>query len=148
MTVRAVAAPAALALVALLLVGCATAGGAEPDASESSVPPSTAPDSGTGGEVVIPATFPLDEVPLIDGDPVFAVDLGTGWTVIFPREDFAEGYGEAALLLDGVGFTAVANSASPEGTFGQFTTDTYTVNLTATTDPTYGPSVSYVVVLN
>ncbi len=148
MTIRAIAAPAALAFAALLLVGCAAGADTETDSPESSAPTQPAPDSGTDGEVAIPATFPLDEVPLIDGDPVFAVDLGTGWTLIFPRDDFAEGYGEAALLLEGAGFSTVANNASSEGTFGQFTTEKYTVNLTATTDPTYGRSVSYVVVLN
>ncbi|HWH97963.1 MAG TPA: hypothetical protein VNS80_06310 [Pseudolysinimonas sp.] len=144
MTLAAVATPVALAL-ALLLAGCTSGGTAE---HESAAPTSTVDDSGSGQEVEIPASFPSDEVPLIDGTPLFAVDLGTGWSVIFARDDFIDGFDEAALLLEGAGFTAVANSESSDGNFGQFTTEKYTVNLTATIAPTYGPSVAYLVALN
>jgi hypothetical protein len=145
---RAPAVVGGVALAALLLAGCAAGGGASEEPPVTDPTPTEQTDSGLDGRTEIPETYPLDEVPLIDGEVAFAIDLGTGWTVVIEAEDFAAGYGEAATLLEGVGFEAVANDASPQGTFGQFTTETYTVNISATDSPDFGNSVSYTVVLN
>ena len=137
-----------VALAALLLAGCTGPGGGAPDPAPTEADAGgTSGDEGTSSDVAIPPTFPRDEVPLIDGQVAFAIDLGTGWTVVIEAEDFAAGYGDAADLLDGAGFEVVANDASPQGTFGQFTSEKYTVNVSATDSPDFGNSVSYTVVI-
>jgi hypothetical protein len=138
-----------VALAALLLAGCSTGEGTAGTPTTDPAPTDqTDTDTGLDGATEIPDSYPGDEVPLIDGEVAFAIDLGTGWTVVIVAEDFAAGYGEAADLLDAAGFDEVANDASPTGTFGQFTTETYTVNVSATDSPDFGNSVSYTVVLN
>ena len=139
---------AGVALAALLLAGCAGPVGDAPDPAPTEADAGgTSGDQGTSSDVAIPATFPRDDVPLVDGTPVFAVDLGTGWTVILASGDPAAGYADAKGLLEGAGFTAAVDTTTDDGSFGQFTSDEYTVNLTATDDPTYGDSVSYTVVI-
>ena len=137
-----------VALAALLLTGCTGPGADAPDPAPTEADAGgTSAEEGTSSDVAIPPTFPRDEVPLIDGEVAFAVDLGTGWTVVIEAEDFAAGYGQAAELLEGAGFETVANDASPDGTFGQFTSDEYTVKVSATDAPDFGNSVSYTVVI-
>jgi hypothetical protein len=137
-----------VALAALLLAGCAAPVGEAPDPAPTEADAGgTSADEGTSSDVAIPPTFPRDDVPLIDGEVAFAVDLGTGWTVVIEADDVAAAYGDAAELLDGAGFETVANDASPDGTFGQFTSEKYTVNVSATDSPDFGNSVSYTVVI-
>lgn len=137
-----------VALAALLLAGCAAPVGDAPDPAPTQADAGGgSDDEGTSSDVAIPPTFPRDDVPLVDGTPVFAVDLGTGWTVILASDDPAAGYVDAKGLLEEAGFTAAVDSTTDDGSFGQFTSDGYTVNLTATDDPTYGDSISYTVVI-
>lgn len=109
-----------------------------------------APSDGgdAGGELAIPATFPTDEVPLIEGDVAVAQDLGTGWVVYIHRDDFLGGYEEAKDLLTGAGFAGDTVEQNDTGAFGQFTTEKYTVNLQAGdfADVGAGLSVGYMVV--
>jgi hypothetical protein len=141
---------AALAVI-VALAGCgATPSPAPANTGENGAATSgPAPQPGTGtGEIALPATFPSDEVPLIEGDLLFAQDLGTGWSVYVARDDFLGGYEEAAGLLTGAGFAGGMVNQDATGAFGNFTSDAYTVNLQAGdfADLGIGPSVGYTVV--
>lgn len=107
-------------------------------------------DSGDGagleGYEGKPATFPGD-VPIIDGQIPFGVDLGTGWTVIVATDDIAAAYQDAESRLTGAGYTSDLSSTTADGSFGSFENDKYTIQVTATDSADYGPSVTYVVVL-
>ena len=153
----------ALSVAALLtLAGCSfggptgggTGGGGQSgssDGSESSESTETSTETnsseGLDGYEGKPATFPTD-VPIIDGDVVFGVDLGTGWTVIVKTDDVAAAYTNAEAKLTGAGFTAQISSTEPTGSFGSFSSDKYTVQVTSADSADYGPSVTYVVILN
>jgi hypothetical protein len=148
---------AAVLLTGALLAGCgapaAPSGGATGDNGAATSGPA-APDAGGGsgdsGELSIPDTFPTSEVPLIEGDVAYSQDLGTGWVVYIHRDDFLGGYDEAKGLLTGAGFAGDTVNSDDTGAFGQFTTDTYTVNLSAGdgAELGVGPSVGYTVVKN
>ena len=120
--------------------GAATSGPADPGGGT---------DPGTG-EATLPATFPTDQVPLIEGDIAYAQDLGTGWVVYIHRDDFLGGYDEAKGLLTGAGFAGDTINQDDTGAVGQFTSDLLTVNLSAGdgSDLGVGPSVGYTVVKN
>jgi hypothetical protein len=77
---------------------------------------------------------------------VFAVDLGTGWTVIFASGDPLADFATARDELVGAGFTVSTEDANEEAAFAQLQAPGYTVNLTAGDEPTYGDVVSYTVV--
>ena len=106
-------------------------------------------DAGGAGELVLPDTFPAD-VPLIEGDLAYVQDLGTGWVVYIHRDDFLAGYEEAKGLLTAAGFAGDTVNQDDTGAVGQFTSDAYTVNLSAGdgSDLGVGPSVGYTVVKN
>jgi hypothetical protein len=136
-------------LAVLLLSGCGLGGAPAPaNTGENGAATSgPAPEGGTD-EISLPATFPSDDVPLIEGDLLFAQDLGTGWSVYVARDDFLGGYEEATGLLTGAGFTGGTVNQDDTGAFGNFTSDAYTVNLQAGdfADLGIGPSVGYTVV--
>jgi hypothetical protein len=138
-------------VVIVALAGCgATPSPAPANTGENGAATSgPAPQPGTvTGEIALPVTFPSDEVPLIEGDLLFAQDLGTGWSVYVARDDFLGGYEEAAGLLTGAGFAGGTVNQDATGAFGNFTSDAYTVNLQAGdfADLGIGPSVGYTVV--
>jgi hypothetical protein len=114
------------------------------DGGNTSTDPGT--DTGTDGFAGKPATFPGD-IPLIGGDVVFGVDLGTGWTVVIPVTDAQASYTEASTQLKAAGFEALAESTAADGSFGVFKNDTYQVQVTAADTGDYGLAVSYVVAL-
>jgi hypothetical protein len=105
---------AALAVI-VALAGCgATPSPAPANTGENGAATSgPAPQPGTG-EIGLPATFPSDEVPLIEGDLLFAQDLGTGWSVYVARDDFLGGYEEAAGLLTDAGFAGGTEFTEPD----------------------------------
>ena len=100
---------AAAVLIPAMLVGCSgptpTPGGETGGNGAATSGPAPADGGETGGEVTLPATFPTGDVPLIEGDIVYAQDLGTGWVVYVARDDFTAGYEEAKGLLADAGFT-------------------------------------------
>ena len=114
------------------------------DEGTTSTDPGT--DAGLEGYEGKPSTFPGD-VPIIDGDVPFGVDLGTGWTVIVATDDLGAAYADAAARLTGAGFASQVSSTTDDGSFGSFENDKYTVQVTATDTADYGPSVTYLVVL-
>ncbi|CAN5181309.1 hypothetical protein BH11ACT3_BH11ACT3_02550 [soil metagenome] len=159
MIVRFSVAVTTAAVAVALLAGCSgpTAQPTEPGGGNgsSSDAPSAAPsgenvdtgDAADSGSYVIPPTFPKD-VPIIEGDVVFSADLGTGWILWLARDDFNAGYDEAKGLLTEAGYAGETAAQADEGSVGQFTTDMYTITLTAGDDPDYGKAVGYTVVLN
>ncbi|MEO8529015.1 MAG: hypothetical protein ABI435_08045 [Pseudolysinimonas sp.] len=154
-------APAAgvVLLATLLLGGCAAGGtGTVGDlGTPSSSAPSDPTDGSTGssgtdlgndaGHTEIPATYPRDDVPLIDDDAVFAVDLGTGWSIILPTDDRAGDLAQIDGLLTGKGFAQDFTSTTADGTFTQYSNETYTVQITGSDTTDFGEVVQYVVVL-
>jgi len=139
----------ALVLAGVLLTGCGTGGPSLNDPT-----PTTPVEQGDDGgddtglvQTEIPDTYPRDDVPLVEsGDVVFAVDLGTGWTVIFASDDPLNDFVTARDELVGAGFAVATEDANDEAAFAQLQGPDYTVNLSAGNDPTYGDVVSYTVV--
>ena len=86
-------------------------------------------------------------MPLIDGEVAAGIDVGTGWSVIILADDVAASYEEARAALVGAGYTEDYSQSGDDGTFGQFQSDAYTVQLTGADQPDYGPSITYLVVL-
>jgi hypothetical protein len=146
---------AAFLISALALTGCggavpSTGGNTGDNGAATSGPADQGTDGGDTGELAVPDTFPTDQVPLIEGDVVYAQDLGTGWVVYIARDDFNGGYDEAKGLLLDAGFSGDTINQTDDGSVGQFTTNLLTVNLSAGdgTDLGVGPSVGYTVVKN
>lgn len=147
----AIAASAILTGCSIAPSGTATGGGTggsgesgQTDGGTTTTDPGT--DTSLDDYQGAPATFPTD-VPIIDGDIAFGIDLGTGWTVVIPVDDLAAGYADASGKLTAAGFTAQVDSTSPEGSIGVFTNDTYQINVTASATADYGDAVTYVVVV-
>lgn len=116
--------------------------------SDSSGAATTAPeDEGTGETATLPSTFPSSDVPLIDGEIRFAIDLGTGWSVVVAADDFTLGFADASTRLTAAGFTAEIEQSSPEGALGVYTSDKYQINVNAGATADFGNAVSYTVVL-
>lgn len=139
----------------LVLSGCSllptapSTGGGSGGSGGSGGTTSTEPgtDPGLGGYKGLPSTFPKADVPIIAGDIPVGIDLGTGWTVIVKVSDIAAAFTEASDKLKATGFTAQAESSSADASFGDYVTDKYEVQVTATDTADYGPSVTYLVVL-
>lgn len=151
-------------LLTLLLGGCAAGGtgtiggsgtGASSAPSDSSTQPSDGSTGSSGidigndaGHTEIPSTYPQGDVPLIDDDAVFAVDLGTGWSIILPTDDRAGDLTKIDGILIGKGFVQDLTSSSADATFTQYSNDTYTVQITGSNTADFGEVVQYVVILN
>jgi hypothetical protein len=128
--------------------GTGGTGGSGQSGSESGGSSSSAPDNGAvQGYEGMPATFPVADVPIIDGDIPFGIDLGTGWTVIVKVSDVTAAFAEAGAKLKAAGYTAQVEQGSDAGSFGDYINDKYQVQVTAQDTPDYGPSVTYLVVL-
>ena len=145
----------AVVLAGILLTGCGAGGPSLNDGSNGSdTTPSNPVEQGDDGgddtgmvQTQIPDTYPRDDVPLVEsGEVVFAVDLGTGWTVIFASDDPLADFATARDELVGAGFTVATEDANATAAFAQLQSSDYTVNLSAGNDPTYGDVVSYTVV--
>ena len=142
----------------LVLVGCSpaptgggTAGGGSSGQTDGN---ETSTDSDDGQNDVdleafgeLPATFPIDDVPLIDAPVHLAIDLGTGWSVQLAVDDFQSSFTDAADKLKAAGYEAVAEQLSADGGVGVFRNDAYQVQLTAGDSPDVGNAVSYVVII-
>ena len=113
------------------------------DGGTSTTPPG---DVELGDFEGLPSTFPTSEVPLVDGDIPIGIDVGTGWSVIVKVADFNTAFAEASDKLTGAGFDSQAENVTAQGSIGVFTNGKYQVNITASENPDYGPSLNYVVV--
>lgn len=108
--------------------------------------PSTDDSTGLQGYEGKPPTFPAD-VPIIDGDVPFGIDLGTGWTVIVKADDLVAAFQSATDKLTAAGYTSLMSSTTDDGSFAAFDNDKYSVQVTATDNSEYGSSLTYLVVL-
>lgn len=142
---------AGLALAAsILLAGCSTpapSGGTDGSNGRPDQPAPTTPDlpSGTGvTEGALPPGFPAD-FPLVDGDVLVGLDLGTGWSVWIESADPAAGFTEAVALLTADGYTELSALTNENGSFGVYSKGTQQVQLSAGDDPTYGDAISYTI---
>jgi hypothetical protein len=149
--IRVPLAACAVVLTGILLTACGAGG---PSLNGSNPAPTSPVEQGDDGgddtglvQNQIPDTYPRDDVPLVEsGEVVFAVDLGTGWTVIFASDDPVADFATARDELVGAGFTVATEDANETAAFAQLQEPGYTVNLSANNDPTYGDVVSYTVV--
>ncbi len=149
---------ATLAVVAsLLLSGCfgipsftgggtggsGSSGGSDSGSSDSGSNSSTddIPDQFEG----MPATFPND-IPLISGDVVFGIDVGTGWSILIAVDDMEADFLDAADRLKGAGYESLLETVAPEGSFGAFENDVYQIQISSQDSPDYGLVVNYLVV--
>ncbi len=148
--IRVPLAAGAVVLAGILLTGCGAPsldGGSDPTPTTPVEVDNDGGDSTGMVQTEIPDTYPHDDVPLVEsGEVVFAVDLGTGWTVIFASDDPLADFVTARDDLVGAGFTVSTEDANDEAAFAQLQRTGYTVNLSAGDDPTYGDVVSYTVV--
>lgn len=148
MNARGVVLAATALAAALALTGCGVQGTPAPaNTGHDGAATSGPADPGTG-EASLPETFPADEVPLIEGDVVYAQDLGTGWVVYIARDDFLAGYAEAKDLLTAAGYSGDTVGQDDSGAFGQFANDAYTVNVQGADaqNTGFGNAVGYTVV--
>jgi len=141
---------AVAAVSALLLSGCASADspdgpGAQDDVAATSVPvaESETPAPGGGSPVAVavdlPATFPLADVPLINGVVTQAADASILWNVIVVPDSSMDAVAdEAQALLLGAGMTLVGE----KGENRAYRSDSYNVNVNLHDDGT----VSYTVI--
>jgi len=96
----------------------------------------------------VPDTFP-SEVPLPDLDVVFALDLGTGWSVVFGTDDLEGDFEDVVELYEGDGWEVLSQAASDGTVFAVFNNDDYQVQLSGTEDesPDYdGPVLAFTVI--
>jgi hypothetical protein len=93
----------------------------------------------------MPATFPND-IPLISGDVVFGIDVGTGWSILIAVDDMEADFLDAADRLKGAGYESLLETVAPEGSFGAFENDVYQIQISSQDSPDYGLVVNYLVV--
>ncbi len=137
-----------LAAAVLLVAGCTSPSGSDDPGTVNEPPPSS--DGGGGGDTGIPAelpaTFPAS-VPLIDGEVAAGIDVGTGWSVIILADDIDAAFADATAQLTGAGFVEDYNQSGDDGSFAQYQSDEFTVQVTGADQPDYGPSITYLVVI-
>ena len=136
------------------LLGGGTGGGGSSGGSGSSDSGSTdGADSGSdssGDDVPVqfqgmPATFPGD-IPLISGEVVFGIDVGTGWSIMIAVDDLEADFVDAADRLKAAGYEPLLETVAPQGSFGAFENDLYQIQLTSQDSEEYGLIVNYLVV--
>ena len=136
------------------LLGGGTGGGGSSGGCGSSDSGSTdGADSGSdssGDDVPVqfqgmPATFPGD-IPLISGEVVFGIDVGTGWSIMIAVDDLEADFVDAADRLKAAGYEPLLETVAPQGSFGAFENDLYQIQLTSQDSEEYGLIVNYLVV--
>lgn len=101
--------------------------------------------SGTSGTITtesdpqsIPTTFP--DIPLVAGEVVVGLDVGTSWTVILRVDDAAAAFTEGSALLVGAGYTIVTEVP---GAIGVYANPEYQVQFLVDATGDDGPSAIY-----
>ncbi len=148
LSVRALVAPLlGLVLGSVLLAGCG--GDDEPAAGPVSTTTAAAPtesptdsaepsDEATGEPIAegeLPATFPVDEVPLVDGEigeVLFNEGLNSYLVKVYPDTDFGTAFDDASTRLIDAGFKQGKDviSAGPTSSTADFTSDGWFVVIT------------------
>jgi hypothetical protein len=140
------------------LLGGGTGGGGSSGGSDSGSSDSgSTDDAGSGSDSSdsendvpvqfegMPATFPGD-IPLISGEVVFGIDVGTGWSVLIAVDDLEADFVDAADRLKAAGYESLLETVAGTGSFGAFENDLYQIQLTTQDSEDYGLVVSYLVV--
>lgn len=122
---------ALLVTAALLLTGC-SGGDDEPASRPSDAASATATDQDAAG---LPAGFPSDEVPLVDGEIGEVLEnaaRGSYLVKIYPDTDFAAAFADASARLVGAGFEQGPDviSAGPTSSTADFTSPDWFVVIT------------------
>ncbi|MES1170701.1 MAG: hypothetical protein ABUL47_08440 [Leifsonia sp.] len=118
----------ALALSApLMLSGCSLV---HPPGSHSTG--ITIPGVGSAGSGKLPSDYPTNDVPVISGDVVSGVSLGTGaqeaWSVSI-KVSGVDAFDDIASQLTGAGFTQQVGGKTADGATGLFTKTGYAVEV-------------------
>lgn len=119
--------------------GSGVSGGS--DGSQSDSGPDDVPEQFQG----MPITFPSD-IPLIPGEVVFGIDVGTGWSVLVSVDDLEGDFVDATDRLKGAGYEVLLETVAPEGSFGAFENESYQIQVSSQDTPDYGLVVNYLVV--
>lgn len=137
------------------LLGGGTGGGGSSGGSDSGSSDSGSTDdagSGSSGDNDVPvqfegmpATFPGD-IPLISGEVVFGIDVGTGWSVLIAVDDLEADFIDAADRLKTAGYESLLETLAPQGSFGAYENDLYQIQVTSQDSEDYGLVVNYLVV--
>lgn len=124
----------------------------DPGSTDGGATDGSSTDSGStdNGDVGVqfdglPATFPSD-VPLISGEVVFGIDVGTGWSVMVSVDDLQADFIDAADRLKAAGYESLLETLAPQGSFGAFENDRYQVQVTSLVSEEHGLVVNYLVV--
>jgi hypothetical protein len=127
---------AALLLSAtVLLGGCSGDDEPESEASDSVASESSQPTDDPGSEGELPASFPKDEVPLVEGEIGEVLEnesLNSYLVKVYPDTDFRSAFEEAREKLIGAGFEQGPDviSAGPTSSTADFTSDEWFVVIT------------------
>jgi hypothetical protein len=111
----------------LVLVGCSAptlSGGTGGTGGSGGTAGGTTTETFTSDTESVPETFPA-AVPLIEGDVVLGLDMGTGWTVILGVSDTAAARTDADARLLAAGFAYVSGTA--DGAISLYASSQYQV---------------------
>jgi len=149
LTTRLALAAAAIAILPAVLAGCSLIPHVGGGGGGGVTAGPTVPDAGDGDADTpfdsLPATFPSD-IPLLEGEVVQGIDVGTGWSVLIACDDPVADFNTAADALEAAGYETNARSADNGEGFGNFTNDSYSINLSASDTADFGTVVAYTVV--
>jgi hypothetical protein len=149
-------APAGAALVAVLLLGgCSLlpplpflpdSGSSSDDGGSSSNGDSDIEDN-PFLEHEVPDTFPSD-VPLPDLDIVFALDVGTGWNIVYKSDDIQSDHARITQMFEDEGWEVLSDTSQSDTTFGIYDNDGYQAQVTGSSESNDydGPVISFLVV--
>jgi len=120
-------------VLAPLLLGAAGCSGDQDPGSQPSPTESTSSSAPAGA--TLPASFPVDEVPLVDGEIGEVLEnesLNSYLVKVYPDTDFATAFADATAQLQGAGFTMGKDviSAGPSSSTADFTSDEWFVIIT------------------
>lgn len=117
-------------LAVLTIAGCSAAPAPE------SPPPA---DSPSAEAVSYPVGFPVDEVPMFDGELLHVAHPGNIWAAWIASDDLVTDLATATAALVDAGFTTTAEA---EG-YAEFAKADRVLRLVASVDSTYGSCLAY-----
>lgn len=121
-------------LAVLTMAGCSAAPSATPPA-EAGPSPATA----SAEAVSYPVGFPLDEVPMFDGELLHVAHPGNLWAAWIASDDLTADLAIATAALVDAGFTVTTQA---EG-YAELTKADRVLRLVASVDGTYGSCLAY-----
>lgn len=94
----------------------------------------------------VPDSFPSDAVPFAEGELLGggAAPEGAGWVAQVAVPDVEGGFADAQARLEAAGYRSTEVASDAQSGYGRFTSDAYTVIVTASAEPG-SPVATYVV---